>query len=121
MRRSFSRFFGTAQAALLLAILVAGSAQAIAEEAASNSIERIDATQTSTGVFLTIQLKAPLTVAPANFSVTNPARIAIDLPLTVNNLGRNSVEINQGDLRSINVVQAQGRSRIVLNLRSPVT
>jgi len=121
MRRSFSRFFGTAQAALLLAVLVAGGAEAIAQEGASNSIERIDATQTSAGVFLTIQLKAPLTVAPANFSVTNPARIAIDLPLTVNNLGRNSVEINQGDLRSINVVQAQGRSRVVLNLRSPVT
>jgi type IV pilus assembly protein PilQ len=122
MRGSFSRFFGTAKAALLLATLVAGSAQALAQEAAaSNSIERIDATQTSAGVFLTIQLKEPLTVAPANFSVTNPARIAIDLPLTVNNLGRSSVEINQGDLRSVNVVQAQGRSRIVLNLRTPVT
>ena len=121
MRRSFSRFFGTAMAALLLAILVSGSDQALAQEAASNSIERIDATQTSAGVFLTIQLKAPLTVAPANFSVTNPARIAIDLPLTINNLGRSSVEINQGDLRSVNVVQAQGRSRVVLNLRSPVS
>jgi type IV pilus assembly protein PilQ len=122
MRRSFSRFFGTAKAALLVAAVVAAAAPALAQEAgASNSIEHIDATQTSAGVFLTIQLKEPLTVAPANFSVTNPARIAIDLPLTVNNLGRNTVEINQGDLRSINVVQAQGRSRIVLNLRSPVT
>ena len=122
MRRSFSRFFETAKAALLLAALVGAAAPALAQEAgASNSIEHIDATQTSAGVFLTIQLKEPVTAAPANFSVTNPARIAIDLPLTVNNLGRNTVEINQGDLRSINVVQAQGRSRIVLNLRSPVT
>jgi type IV pilus assembly protein PilQ len=122
MRSSFSQFFGTAKAALLLAILAVGSAQALAQEpAASNSIERIDATQTAAGVFLTIQLKTPLNVAPTNFSVTNPARIAIDLPLTVNNLGRSSVEINQGDLRSVNVVQAQGRSRVVLNLRTPVT
>ena len=122
MRSAFNRFFGTAQAAFLLAALVAGSAQVPAQEAASsNSIERIDATQTAAGVFLTIQLKAPLGVNPTNFSVTNPARIAIDLPLTVNNLGRNSVEINQGDLRSVNVVQAQGRSRVVLNLRTPVT
>src|SRR4029077_4077001 len=34
---------------------------------------------------------------------------------------RSSVEINQGDLRSVNVVQSQGRSRVVLNLRTPVT
>jgi type IV pilus assembly protein PilQ len=122
MRSLFNQLFGTAKAALLLALLAVGSAQAPAQEpAASNSIERIDATQTAGGVFLTIQLKTPLGVAPTNFSVTNPARIAIDLPLTINNLGRNSVEINQGDLRSVNVVQAQGRSRVVLNLRTPVT
>jgi type IV pilus assembly protein PilQ len=122
MRGSCNRYFGTAKAVLLLAALVAAGGHALAQEAgASNSIERIDATQTSVGVFLTIQLKQPLGVAPANFSVTNPARIAIDLPLTVNNLGRSSVEINQGDLRSVNVVQAQGRARVVLNLRVPVT
>jgi type IV pilus assembly protein PilQ len=122
MRGLCNRYFGTARAVLLLAALVAGGGHALAQEAgASNSIERIDATQTSVGVFLTIQLKQPLGVAPANFSVTNPARIAIDLPLTVNNLGRSSVEINQGDLRSVNVVQAQGRARVVLNLRVPVT
>lgn len=121
MRSLFSQLIGTANAALLLTALVASSAPASAQETSANSIEHIDATQTAAGVFLTIQLKAPLGVAPANFSVTNPARIAIDLPQTVNNLGRNSVEINQGDLRSVNVVQAQGRSRVVLNLRTPVT
>lgn len=121
MRSLFTQLIGTANAALLLTALVASSAPAPAQETSSNSIEHIDATQTAAGVFLTIQLKAPLGVAPANFSVTNPARIAIDLPQTVNNLGRNSVEINQGDLRSVNVVQAQGRSRVVLNLRTPVT
>jgi type IV pilus assembly protein PilQ len=134
MKVSFSRLIGSAAAALALASgplsagLLAGLAAGLAmdpafaqDAAASNSIERIDATQTSAGVFLTIQLKAPLAASPTNFSVTNPARIAIDLPQTINNLGRSSVEINQGDLRSVNVVQAQGRSRIVLNLRSAVT
>ncbi len=121
MKASFNRIYRAAPAVLLLAALVVAGGQAAAQDAgASNSIERIDATQTSAGVFLTIQLKEALTATPNNFSVTNPARIAIDLPLTVNNLGRNSVEINQGDLRSVSVVQAQGRSRIVLNLRTPV-
>ncbi|MEW5881079.1 MAG: type IV pilus secretin PilQ [Pseudomonadota bacterium] len=101
------------------ALLPSGaSAQAAA---AGNSIERIDATQTGTSVVLTIQLKAPAPGVPPSFSVANPARIAIDLPQTINNLGKNLVEINQGDLRSVNVVQAQGRSRVVLNLRRQVT
>jgi type IV pilus assembly protein PilQ len=86
-----------------------------------NSIERIDASQTGNSVVLTIQLKTPTAGIPPSFSVANPARIAIDLPQTVNNLGRNVVDLNQGDLRSVNIVQAQGRSRLVLNLRRPVT
>lgn len=102
-----------------LALLPSGaSAQAAA---AGNSIERIDATQTGTSVVLTIQLKDAAPGVPPSFSVANPARIAIDLPQTINNLGKNLVEINQGDLRSVNVVQAQGRSRVVLNLRRQVT
>ncbi|MFZ5541811.1 MAG: type IV pilus secretin PilQ, partial [Pseudomonadota bacterium] len=101
------------------ALLPSGaSAQAAA---AGTSIERNDATPTGTSVVLTIQLKAPAPGVPPSFSVANPARIAIDLPQTINNLGKNLVEINQGDLRSVNVVQAQGRSRVVLNLRRQVT
>ena len=88
--------------------------------AAANSVERVDATQTAAGVLLTIQLKSPLKDVPPSFSVANPARIAIDLPGTDNNLGRNAVEFNQGDLRSVNIVQAQERTRLVLNLRRSV-
>ena len=122
--KSFNRF--TFRAALLaagaaLALAGAAQAQGAADSGAGNSIERIDATQTGAGVFLTIQLKDAVPAIPNSFSVTNPARVALDLPGTANNLGRNSVEINQGDLRSVNVVQAQGRARIVLNLRRPLT
>jgi type IV pilus assembly protein PilQ len=111
---------GSIRAAVFAAALaVVGQVQAqdAADPGAGNGIERVDAIQTGEGVILTIQLKAPLAAAPNSFSVTNPARVALDLPATVNDLGRNSVEINQGDLRSVNVVQAQGRARVVLNLR----
>jgi type IV pilus assembly protein PilQ len=104
--------------AAAVAVLVPAAARA---QAAQNSIERIDATQTGTSVVLTIQLKGTPGAVPPSFSVANPARIAIDLPGTSNNLGRNVVDINQGDLRSVNVVQAQGRARVVLNLRRQVT
>jgi type IV pilus assembly protein PilQ len=113
--------FGSA-ALLTLAAVGAVLLPAIARaQAAPNSIERIDATQTGTSVLLTIQLKSAPGAVPPSFSVANPARIAIDLPSTSNNLGRNVVDVNQGDLRSVNVVQAQGRARVVLNLRRQVT
>jgi type IV pilus assembly protein PilQ len=105
--------------AAVLALLAAGPAEAQdpASDTVGNSIEHVDAVQTGEGVILTIQLKSAVAAAPNSFSVSNPARVALDLPGTVNDLGRNSVEINQGDLRSVNVVQAQGRARVVLNLR----
>jgi type IV pilus assembly protein PilQ len=92
-----------------------------AAQLSENSIERVEATQTGNSTVLTVQMKSAVAGIPPSFSVANPARIAIDLPQTVNNLGRNQVEVNQGDLRSVNVVQAQGRSRLVLNLKRPVT
>jgi type IV pilus assembly protein PilQ len=109
-------FFAACMATAAVPILGARPAMAQAA-AASNSVERVEATQTAAGVVLTIQLKSPLKDTPASFSVANPARIAIDLPGTENNVGRNAVEINQGDLRSVNIVQAQERTRLVLNLR----
>jgi len=118
-KRSIRAAICAAGAALLMA--GAALAQDTPDAVGGNSIERIDASQTGAGVFLTIQLKDPVTALPNSFSVTNPARVALDLLSTVNNLGRNSIEINQGDLRSVNVVQAQGRSRVVLNLRRPLT
>ena len=86
-----------------------------------NAIERVDAIQTSTGVVVSIEMKNAPAGIPASFSVANPARVALDMPLTVNGLGKNMVELNQGDVRSVNVVQAAGRSRVVLNLKRPLT
>jgi type IV pilus assembly protein PilQ len=47
------------------------------------------------------------------------ARIAVDVPGASNAMGRNAVEMNIGNLRSVNVVQAGDRSRLVLNLKTP--
>ena len=104
----------------LIATAMAASAQtAVADP--GNAIERVDATQTSTGVVVSIEMKNPVQGVPASFSVANPARVALDMPATVNGLGKNMVEFNQGDVRSVNVVQSGGRSRVVLNLKRPLT
>jgi type IV pilus assembly protein PilQ len=106
-------------AATLGLLAVAGTAAA--QASSENAIERIDAIQTTTGVVVTIELKNAAAGVPASFSVANPARVALDLPQTVNGLGKNLVELNQGDVRSVNVVQSGGRSRVVVNLKRPVT
>jgi type IV pilus assembly protein PilQ len=56
-----------------------------AAQASENSIERVEATQTGNSTVLTVQMKSPVAGTPPSFSVANPARVAIDLPQTVNN------------------------------------
>ncbi len=107
-----------ALAALLAAALwLAGMGAAFAQ---TNSIESFSVTQLGGKVTVRVQTKVPLTAIPANFTVANPARIAFDFPGTVNNLGRNSQEISEGELRSMNLVQGSDRTRLVLNLRRSV-
>ncbi len=65
-----------------------------------------------------IDFSQPLKAAPTGFTIQSPARIALDVPGASNGLGRNTVEVNQGNLRSVNVVQAGDRTRLVLNLKA---
>ena len=53
---------------------------------------------------------------PGSFTIDNPARIALDLPDTKSNLRSKSIEIGVGVARNINVVEAGGRTRVVINL-----
>ncbi len=83
-----------------------------------NAIEAINVAQQGNDITVRIDLRQPLAVPPAGFSVANPARVALDFPATVNALGKNSQVLNQSDLRSFNVVQVGDRTRLVLNLIS---
>lgn len=64
-----------------------------------------------------IDLSQPLAAVPTGFSIQSPARIALDFPGATNGMGRSLTEINQGNLKSVNVVQAGDRTRVVLNLK----
>jgi type IV pilus assembly protein PilQ len=85
-----------------------------------NSVEAFNVSQQSGKVIVKLTLKEPLRSQPGSFAVANPARIAFDLPNTVNGLGRNSQNIGEGELLSMNMVQAGERTRMVLNLRRSV-
>ena len=92
-----------------------------AQEAKSNSIESMTVAQQGGVLNVKLVFKEPLTAPPPGFSVAKPARIALDFANTINGLGRSSQTFNEGDLRSANVVQAEGRTRLVLNLNQAMT
>jgi type IV pilus assembly protein PilQ len=99
--------------ALALALLVGAPALV----AAQNAIQSINSTQQAGAEVVRIELSEPLAAVPTGFTIQAPPRIAIDLPGVGNALGRSSVEINQGNLRSVSVAQAGERTRLVLNLK----
>jgi type IV pilus assembly protein PilQ len=84
-------------------------------------IQSITSTQQAGADVVRIEMSEALKAVPAGFAIQQPARIAIDLPGVGSSLGKPSVEINQGNLRSVNVAQAGDRTRLVLNLKQAAT
>jgi type IV pilus assembly protein PilQ len=84
---------------------------------AQNAIQAITSSQQAGTEVVRIELKEALKSVPVGFSIQMPPRIAIDLPGVGNELGRSAIDINQGNLRSVNVAQAGERTRLVLNLK----
>lgn len=57
---------------------------------------------------------------PRGYTLEQPARIALDLPGVSNKLGVKNRELGLGNARSVTVVEAQGRTRLIVNLASLV-
>ena len=109
---------GTALSALVLALAAAPLAWAQAK----NAVESVNfATVTGGKIQVKVGMKEPLGAAPQGFTVTNPPRIAIDLPDTINATGRTQIEAGEGDLRSVSLVQTASRTRLVMNLARNLT
>jgi general secretion pathway protein D len=100
-----------------LGLLAAG---AVGTACAQNAIKAVTSALQQGVEVIQIDLARPLAAVPGSFSVASPARIALDFLGATNDVGRAAIEVNQPNLRSINVVQAGERSRVVLNLRQPV-
>ena len=83
---------------------------------ASNVIENLVVSKAGGNTVLQIGLKQEISATPSNFMISNPARIVFDFPGTENGLGYSNKSVSEGILRSISVVQAGDRSRLVLNL-----
>ena len=57
---------------------------------------------------------------PHGYTLEQPARIALDLPGVSNKLGVKNRELGVGNARSVTVVEAQGRTRLIVNLTTLV-
>lgn len=88
---------------------------------AQGTIESVTGTLQDGSEVVRIELSQELVAIPTGFATQSPARIALDFPGVENGLGRSVVEVNQGNLKSINVVDTAGRSRVVLNLKQPTS
>jgi len=99
--------------AAVWAMLCTASAWASAQ----NAIESVTGGVQSGTEVIRIVTKEPLKAPPAGFTIQTPARIALDFPGVTNAIGRSTVDINEGNLRSANVVQAGDRTRVVINLK----
>lgn len=84
-------------------------------------IETVTGTLQSGSEVIRVEMSEPLTADPTGFVVQSPARIALDFPGVSNGSGKSLLEFNQGNLRSANLVEASGRSRLVLNLKTATT
>ncbi len=94
-------------------MMVFGMAQAETQ----NRITALSVTEADSGAtVIKVEMAEPLSSAPAGFTISTPARIALDFPNTANGLGRSVQDFAAGDLRSANIVQAGSRTRLVINL-----
>lgn len=88
---------------------------------AQNAIESVTGSMQGGVEYVRIDLSKALDAVPTGFTIQSPARIALDFPGITNAMGRSSVDVNEGNLKSVSVVQAGERTRVVLNLKQATT
>jgi type IV pilus assembly protein PilQ len=112
----------TGRAALALSLVLTTLVTAV-ETLAQDAARRLEAieVQPLPGQRLELRLRhneaAP---EPMSFTIDDPARIAIDLPDTVIALPSRRQDVNLGPLTTILAAEANGRTRIVLNMSTLV-
>lgn len=108
MKSSLSRLGITLLAALLSPALLAANLQAL--DVAALPGDKVE---------LRLTFDEPV-VAPRGYTIEQPARIALDLPGVSSELGTKNRELGVGNARSVTVVEAKDRTRLIINLTTLV-
>ena len=106
MNSSLSRLSVALLAALLSPAILAANLQDLS--VASLPGDRVE---------LKLSFDEPVT-APRGYTIEQPARIALDLPGVSNKLGSKNRELGVGNARSVTIVEAKDRTRLIVNLTS---
>jgi type IV pilus assembly protein PilQ len=104
--------------AVVAVFLAGGCAASFAQ---TNAIESVSSVAQGGTTLVRIEMKEAPTAVPGAFSISSPPRIALDFLDTANKAGQSAIDLPQGDVRSVAVVQATGRARVVLNLKRAMT
>lgn len=87
----------------------------------ANSLQNISvSSMPGDRVQITLTMSEPAT-KPLSFTIDNPARIALDLANTKNKLNKRNMNVGIGLAKSINSIEAKGRTRVVINLTELVS
>ena len=104
MNSPFTYFSASLLAVFLSPALLAADLQAL--DVASLPGDRVE---------LKLTFDEPV-AAPRGYTIEQPARIALDLPGVANKLGAKNRELGVGNARSVTVVEAKDRTRLIINL-----
>ncbi|WP_068824537.1 type IV pilus secretin PilQ [Pseudomonas sp. BMS12] len=108
MNNAFSRF--------AMSLLLAGFAPALL----AANLQGLDvAALPGDKVELKLRFDEPV-ASPRGYTIEQPARIALDLPGVSSALGEKNRELGVGNARSVTVVEAQNRTRLIINLATLV-
>lgn len=95
-----------------LALLLGGLAgQALAADLQALNVASLPGDR----IELKLTFDQPVPV-PKGYTIEQPARIALDLPGVANKLGTKSRDLGNGNARSVTVVEAGNRTRLIINL-----
>ncbi|MGE8503347.1 MAG: type IV pilus secretin PilQ [Pseudomonas sp.] len=104
MNGSLSRLSAALMVALLSPAVLAANLQGL--DVASLPGDRVE---------LKLSFDEPVN-APRGYTIEQPARIALDLPGVSNKLGSKNRELGVGNARSVTIVEAKDRTRLIVNL-----
>ncbi|MFS2123983.1 type IV pilus secretin PilQ [Pseudomonas sp. Pseusp97] len=108
MNRKLSRLSISVLAAVFAPALLAANLQSV--DVAALPGDRVE---------LKLGFDEPV-AAPRGYTIEQPARIALDLPGVQNKLGSKNRELGVGNARSLTVVEAKDRTRLIVNLSTLV-
>ncbi|PHV11986.1 type IV pilus secretin family protein [Chitinimonas sp. BJB300] len=111
-KRSWSGWLKNSVFLLLAGTVLAEEPNSIKSvEVRSDSVERQE---------VTLVMQRPVKV-PASFVVNTPPRLAFDFVNTANETGKSSFPVAGANLKSVNLAESGGRTRVVLGLVKPAS